>query len=1243
MDSRQQVNDKKYDSGIFKKPKLPAALPPSGAIPLPQKPLTIGATPVPGIKLQKILSGHTKGVNRVAHSPDGRYLASPSDDKTIRIWDEGRGECIATLEGHTASVTCVHYSPNGKLLASCSADTQIIIWDVGQERIFKQLSGHTNQVNSVAWSSNGEYLASGSTDGTIRIWNTFIWQISAIFTIEDIKPSVITDLVWLPDSPTKLVSVVGHNPATVIIWDVEEKKRDWSFGISQGFTNRIALHRTTLLEHRGILFSGGDDKTIYAHDLRNKKAIQHRLEGHTSGINGIACSPNGDLLASVSENNTIRIWDANSLKLLTSWNDGNRTSRVFNVLEFHPYLSRLATLGTDTSTIFIWTFNKQELLSKETANSVKYTTAKLVLVGDSGVGKTGLGWRLAHGVFKEHASTHGQQFWVIPELGKKRDDGTECDAVLWDLAGQHIYRPIHSIFLDNVNAALVLFDPTNRQDPLKGAQFWLEQLKGRASLPPTVLVGARVDRGAPVLSQQELEQVCQKYGISGGYMGTSAKSGEGVADLVEKIKSQIPWEEMSTTVTTLTFKRIKDYVKLLKENPNRKGILLSPTDLKRHLETSDRNWVFSDEEMLTALGHLANHGYVAILNGSSGDQYILLVPELLASVASSIFLHADKHPRELGSISETDLLQGKYPLDELKGLDKEEQQVLLDAAVVRFLEHNICFRESYGNDNLLIFPSLIKQKRPLKDDVPSSDDISYIVRGRVENIYATLAVLLGYTSAFTRINQWQNQAQYETEDGNICGFRLVEDREGEIEFILYYGNSMPVLKRNNFQTLFEQFLYQREVEVTSFPPIICPNGHRQERGTVIKRLREGKDSVFCDECGVKTLLPNLNPQQAIGIEASEWLIREESTARLRSIYETHLVRVKGFRRGWETPRCYISHVEEQDAFAVMLTHDLNDAGVYVIEDAAKVNPNDMVILLDSLAYQKAWRAKLMKTEINLIKPHLSNHKLISILVHGRAAGTHELTGCKPGDFGDETHYPVSLFDLVLNLYAIPFNHTGFVALRQSLHRQWEQTLAQLIVEKQSTGGSNAKHKYNKEVFVSYAWGGESEKLVNDIDQSFQKSGVTIMRDKRDLGYKGLIKEFMERIGQGKSIIVVISDKYLKSKNCMFELIQIAENKQFKDRIFPVILSDANIYDAVKRIEYIKYWEAKKAELDAAMKTVSSENLQGIREEIDLYNDIRDEIAKLTDILQDMNTLTPDMHRDSGFQALYDTVMAKLEE
>jgi len=186
-------------------------------------------------------------------------------------------------------------------------------------------------------------------------------------------------------------------------------------------------------------------------------------------------------------------------------------------------------------------------------------------------------------------------------------------------------------------------------------------------------------------------------------------------------------------------------------------------------------------------------------------------------------------------------------------------------------------------------------------------------------------------------------------------------------------------------------------------------------------------------------------------------------------------------------------------------------------------------------------------------------------------------------------------------------------------------------------------EYEQAVFISYAWGGEKEDIVNEIDETLQLRGIRIVRDKRALGYTGSIKEFMERIGQGNCVIVVISDKYLRSSNCMFELVEIADNKQFHDRIFPIVLSDANIYDPLKRIEYVKHWEAKRKELAKAMKTLDPANLQGIRDDMDQYDRIRDKISGITSILKDMNTLTPEMHRDSEFSNLYDAVVKRIEE
>jgi hypothetical protein len=184
--------------------------------------------------------------------------------------------------------------------------------------------------------------------------------------------------------------------------------------------------------------------------------------------------------------------------------------------------------------------------------------------------------------------------------------------------------------------------------------------------------------------------------------------------------------------------------------------------------------------------------------------------------------------------------------------------------------------------------------------------------------------------------------------------------------------------------------------------------------------------------------------------------------------------------------------------------------------------------------------------------------------------------------------------------------------------------------------------YEQAVFISYAWGGEREEIVNQIDKALQERGIKIIRDKHDLGYKGSISEFMERIGRGNCVIVVISDKYLRSPNCMFGLVEIAEGKQFHDRIFPIVLADANIYDPLKRIEYVRYWEVKRAELADAMRTLDPANLQGIRDDMDLYDRIRDKVSGLTSILKDMNTLTPDMHRDADFNEVYDGIMIRMQ-
>lgn len=187
----------------------------------------------------------------------------------------------------------------------------------------------------------------------------------------------------------------------------------------------------------------------------------------------------------------------------------------------------------------------------------------------------------------------------------------------------------------------------------------------------------------------------------------------------------------------------------------------------------------------------------------------------------------------------------------------------------------------------------------------------------------------------------------------------------------------------------------------------------------------------------------------------------------------------------------------------------------------------------------------------------------------------------------------------------------------------------------------------KEVFISYAWGEkgeEREEIVNHLCEDFKERGIKIIRDKKDLSFKESIQEFMECIGRGRCVIAVISDKYLKSRNCMFELVQVAKAGQFHDRIFPVILPDAKIYDPIEFADYILHWQEKCTKLQSKLdQLTSSAHLPRLHRERDLYEEVRATIDRLVGILQDMNVLPTSMLVESGFDELFKAIEHKLAE
>jgi WD40 repeat protein len=110
-------------------------------------------------------------VRAVAFSPDGKQIASGSDDKTIKLWNATTGGLKKTFTGHSNWVQAIAFSPDGKQIASGSEDKTIKLWGATTGGLQKPFVGHSDWVQAVAFSPDGKQIASGSADESIKLWD----------------------------------------------------------------------------------------------------------------------------------------------------------------------------------------------------------------------------------------------------------------------------------------------------------------------------------------------------------------------------------------------------------------------------------------------------------------------------------------------------------------------------------------------------------------------------------------------------------------------------------------------------------------------------------------------------------------------------------------------------------------------------------------------------------------------------------------------------------------------------------------------------------------------------------------------------------------------------------------------------------------------------------------------------------------------------------------------------------------
>ena len=549
----------------------------------------------------------------------------------------------------------------------------------------------------------------------------------------------------------------------------------------------------------GLLALGCSDGTVEIVDSADAERRQ-LLEGHTRDVTSVSFSSDGRLLASKSLDGTVRLWDCETWEAVSLLREPGRGQSPHAGMAFAPDGLSLATLGPGGRVVRVWELDPVTLATRrDIAPTTHYANAKVVLLGDSGVGKTGLGLVLAGQLFRATESSHGRSIWLLD--AEESDQGPSAErreTYLWDLAGQPGYRLLHQLYLSDVVLALIVFDARGETDSFAGVRHWTKALSQVARVRdiPKLLIAARIDRGGPVVSTERITEVISAYGFA-RYLETSAKTGHNVPELYEEIRRRIDWERMPRVSSTGLFDSIKSF---LTAQRSRETLLMTVDDLLRaYVQTQDD---VSDPELLrsefeTCVGRVAAGGLIRRL---SFGGLVLLRPETLDAYAAALVNAARDQPDATGAISEDLVRQGEFEIpDDDRLRDRDLERLLLAATLEEVLRHEVALREHSDEGPYLVFPTQARMEA-LSLAEPDQVWLTIVFEGPVQNVYATLVVRIAHSGLFTREASFRNATTFRRL-GMVLGIAVNELPKAKGDFVYSRKGPSTAMLNNCLPTM----------------------------------------------------------------------------------------------------------------------------------------------------------------------------------------------------------------------------------------------------------------------------------------------------------------------------------------------------------------------------------------------------------------------------------------------------------